>query len=96
MDDLDRETRKLMTANHALHPQSDVDRLYLPRNEGCRGLLQIRQAVEEEKRSLSEYVNGRKEAALQEVRQEGLLATDGTKREYRREELHEPSPEMVK
>ena len=31
------------------------------------------------KRSLSEYVNSRREAALQEVRREGLLATLGTK-----------------
>ena len=34
LEDLDRKTRKLMTANHALHPQSDVDRLYLPRQTG--------------------------------------------------------------
>ena len=86
LDELDRKTRKLMTANHALHPQSDVDRLYLPRSEGGRGLQQIRQTVEEEKRSLSEYVSSRKEAALQEVKQEGLLI-DGTKREFRRQEL---------
>ena len=31
LEDLDRKTRKLMSAHHALHPQSDVDRLYLPR-----------------------------------------------------------------
>ena len=43
LDDLDRKTRKLMTIHHAVHPQSDVDRLYLPRQRGGRGLLQIRQ-----------------------------------------------------
>ena len=30
LEDLDRKTRKLMSAHHALHPQSDVDRFYLP------------------------------------------------------------------
>ena len=42
LEDLDRKTKKLMSAYHALHPQSDVDRLYLPRQAGGRGLLQIR------------------------------------------------------
>ena len=31
LEDLDRKTRKLMTVHHSLHPQSDIDRLYLPR-----------------------------------------------------------------
>ena len=52
LEDLDRKTRKLMSAHHALHPQSDVDRLYLSRQAGGRGLLQIRQTVAEEKRAL--------------------------------------------
>jgi len=37
LDDLDRKTRKLMTANRALHPQSDVDRTVPPCNEGAAG-----------------------------------------------------------
>ena len=43
LEDLDRKTRKLMSAHHALHPQSEVDRLYLPRQADGRGLLQIGQ-----------------------------------------------------
>ena len=42
LEDLDLKTRKLMTANHALHPPGDVDRLYLPRQTGGRGLLQVK------------------------------------------------------
>ena len=49
LDELDRKTRKVTTANHALHLQSNEDRLYMPRNEGGRGLLQVKQAVEEKK-----------------------------------------------
>ena len=42
LEDLDRKTRTLMSAQHALHPQSDVNRLYLPRQADGRGLPQIR------------------------------------------------------
>ena len=56
LEDLDRKTRKLMTANHALHLQCDVDRLYMPRQTGGRGLLQVKQTVEEEKRALNDYI----------------------------------------
>ena len=38
---LDRRTRKLMTMHKALHPKSNVDRLYLSRKEGGRGLISI-------------------------------------------------------
>ena len=34
LEDLDRKTRKLMTAHRTLHPQSDIDRLYFPRRIG--------------------------------------------------------------
>ena len=36
---LDRTTRKTMTMYGAFHPKSDVDRLYLKRHEGGRGLI---------------------------------------------------------
>jgi hypothetical protein len=36
---MDRKTRKLMTMNGALHPRSDIHRLYLPREKGRRGLI---------------------------------------------------------
>jgi hypothetical protein len=87
LEDLDRKTRKLMTANHALHPQSDVDRLYLPRKAGGRGLLQIRQTVEEEKRALNDYIKNSTQSALKEVAKEDLLQVQGSKKEYRAEEL---------
>ena len=47
LEDLDRKARKLMSAHDALHPQSDVDKLYLPRQASGRGLLQIRQKKSE-------------------------------------------------
>ena len=87
LEDLDRKTRKLMTAHHTLHPQSDIDRLYLPRRIGGRRLLQIRQKVEEEIRNLSEYISSRTESAFKEVITEGLLTVEDTKKEYKRKEM---------
>ena len=43
---MDQSTRKLMTMNKALHPRDDVDRLYVPRKEGGRGLAGIEDSVD--------------------------------------------------
>ena len=43
---IDRKTRKLFTIYGALHPKSDIDRLYIPRKEGQRGLISIEDCVE--------------------------------------------------
>ena len=41
-----RKTRKLFTIYGPLHPTSGVDRLYIPRKEGGRGLISIEDCVE--------------------------------------------------
>ena len=41
LEKLDRTTRKTMTMYGALHPKSDVDRLYVKRRDGGRGLIGI-------------------------------------------------------
>ena len=51
---IDRKTRKLFTI--ALHPKSDVDRLYIPRKERGRGLISIEDCVELAKGDLEVYV----------------------------------------
>ena len=76
-----------MSAYHALHPQSDVDRLYLPRQAGGRGLLQIRQTIEEEKRALNDYIKNSTEHALKAVSDEELLKVNESKSEYHKKEL---------
>ena len=89
LEDLDHKTRKLMTAHRTLHPQSDIDRPYpyLPRRIGGRGLLQIRQKIEEEIRNLSKYISSSTESALKQVITEGLLTVEDTKKEYKRKEM---------
>ena len=93
--DLDRKTRKLMTANGALHPKSDVDRLYLKRKEGGRGLQQIAQTVEEEIRSLADYINESKESALIEVKESGILKQAESKEGYRNKVIEERKQKYI-
>ena len=42
---MDQITRKLITLHKALHPRDDVDRLYVPRKEGRRGLAASKTAL---------------------------------------------------
>ena len=46
---LDRKTRKLLTLHKRLHSKSDVNRLYVSRKEGRRGLVICEIQVEVEK-----------------------------------------------
>ena len=43
---MDQRTRKQMTMHKALHPRDDVDRLYVSRKEGGRGLASIEDSVD--------------------------------------------------
>ena len=65
LEAIDRKTRKLFTIYGALHPKSDVDRLYIPRKEGGRGLISIRDCVEVVIRGLEVYVHGSEERLIQ-------------------------------
>ena len=43
---MDQRIRKLMTMHKALHPRDDVDRLYVSKKEGGRGLAGIEDSVD--------------------------------------------------
>ena len=42
---IDQRTRKLMTIHRALHSKDGVDRRYVPRKQGGRGLTSIQESV---------------------------------------------------
>ena len=65
---IDRKTRKLFTIYGALHPKSDVDRLYIPRKEGGRGLISIKDCCELAIRGLEVYVHESEERLIQAAR----------------------------
>ena len=58
----------MFTIYGALHPKSDVDRLYIPRKEGGRGLISINDCVELAIRGLEVYVHGCEERLIQAAR----------------------------
>ena len=53
---MDQRTRKLMTMHKALHPRDDVDRLYVSRKEGGRGLASIEDSVDASIQRLEDYI----------------------------------------
>lgn len=75
---IDRKTRKTMTMYGALHPRSDVDRLYVKRKNGGRGLSSIEQVVRGEENSLGFYVLNSEETLIKGVRASETINTEGT------------------
>ena len=65
---IDRKTRILFTMYGALHPKSDVHRLYIPRKERRRGLISIEDCVELAIRGLEVHVHGSEERLIQAAR----------------------------
>ena len=66
---LDRRTRKLMKMHNALHPKSNVDRLYIPRRkEGDRGLQGVEETVKVTNLGLENYVKESRERLLTAAR----------------------------
>jgi hypothetical protein len=103
---MDRKTRKTMTMNRALHPKADVDRLYLARGEGGRGMMSIEEVVRLEECSLSDYAKQRegprgdkvlevfrKEKSKVELRNE---QREERKRKWNEKPVHSQYPKEVK
>ena len=73
LKELDRKTRKLLTMHKGLHPKSDVDRLYLSRKDGGRGLMSCEHVIRSEENNLGWYLKQSKEGLLQGVKHVGIL-----------------------
>jgi hypothetical protein len=65
---LDIKTRKMLTIHEQHHPRADIDRLYVPRKEGGRGLMQVEGAYIEETLNLVKYVENKEDQLIQIVR----------------------------
>ena len=80
----------MFTIYGALHPKSDVDRLYKPRKEGRRGLISIEDCVELAIRGLEVYVHGNDERLIQATRgdkTDGLEAASDFKRSKKEKKI---------
>ena len=71
---MDQRTRKLMTKHTALHPRDDVDRLYVYRKEGGRGLASIEDSVHTSIQRLENYTEKHERGLITAIRND----TDNT------------------
>ena len=65
---MDLRTRKLMTMHKALHPRDDVDRLYVSRKEGGRGLASIEDSVEALIQQIEDYTEKHERGLITAIR----------------------------
>ena len=87
LEKMDRKTRKLLTIYRAFHPQGDVDRLYVSRKEGGRGLISLMDCVDMEVAGLKKYVMNSKEELLICVKEEEVLGRGKEKKEIQNARL---------
>ena len=89
---IDRKTRKLFTIYGGLHPKSDVDRLYIPRKDGGRGVRAIEDCVKVAVTGLDVYVPESEERLLQAARgdrEDGLEAASVLKKAKKEKRLQD-------
>ena len=65
---MDTKTRKLLTSNRMHHPKADVDRIYLARKKGGRGLIQLALAYKTTTIGFYTYLNTTSDWMLEIVR----------------------------
>ena len=65
---MDQRTRELMTMHKALHPIDDVDRLYVPRKEGGRGLASIEDSIDTSIQQLEDYIEKHEKGLITAIR----------------------------
>ena len=65
-----------MTMHNVLHPKSNVDRLYIPRKEGGRGLQGVEEAVKVTNLGLENYVKDSRERLLTAARSVDIDLTE--------------------
>ena len=73
LKELDRKTRNFLLMHKGLHPKSDIDRLYVRRKEGRRGLVSCKSTVGREENNLGWYLTNLNENLLQRVKHVRIL-----------------------
>ena len=73
---MDQRTRKLMTMHKALHPRDDVDRLYVSRKKGARGLASIEDSVDASIQRLEDYIEKHERGLITAIRKDTDNTTD--------------------
>ena len=76
---LHRKTRKMMTLHGALHPRSDVDRVYAARQKGGRRLISCKMCAKAEEYNMALYVRESNERLMAGIRKINILDSEGAK-----------------
>ena len=71
---MDQRTRKLMTMHKALHTRDNIDRLYVSRKQGGRGLASIEDTVDASIQRLEDYIEKHERGLITTIR----VDTDNT------------------
>ena len=82
LNKLDVGTTKLMCMHRIFSMNSDIDRLYVPRSQGGRGLCSVADVIEGECRSLGLYLEKSSEPLLQAVHAKKWFSSE-SKSEYK-------------
>ena len=83
LEGMDTKTRKLLSVNGVRHVRSSVDRLYIKRKEGGRGLMSVEECVRREEAGLEEYVFASEEWMLKVVAENWKKGVE-TQEEYKK------------
>ena len=85
LESLDRRTRKFMTMHGVLHTKSDVNRLYLSREMGGRGLISCGGCTRMEENNLGWYVRNSVEPLIEGMKAAKTIEYNdtGNKKELR-------------
>ncbi len=88
---LDRDTRKLLAAERAFNRNGDVDRLYIRRRDGGKGLISVEDCIRQEDQNLRKYIHNLPRTALTSASQESypqpeLEPENSRKKRYKRYE----------
>ena len=73
---MDQRTRKPMTMHKALHPRDDVNRLYVSRKEGGRGLASIEDSVDASIQRLEDDIEKHERGLITAIRNDTGNTTD--------------------
>ena len=73
LKEVERKTQKLLRMHKGLHPKIDVDRLYVSRKEGGRGLVSCESTIRSEENNLGWYLKNSNENLLQGLKHVRIL-----------------------
>lgn len=83
---MDTKTRKLLTIYGAHHPKGSVDRLYIERGKGGRGLMSVEECIDRESSALGKYIKDHSDELMRQVWLSGIIKEARDPEEFKTEQ----------